>query len=190
MNCCENTKIAANRGHLDCLKKLNSEGCGWDSDTTSAAARTGHLECLKYLHSQGCEWNSNTTSAAAKGGHIECLKYAHENGAEWHEETTFYAAANDHLDCLLYCLDNDCPIDPETLDKLYTSQTNKNLLTNIKLRKILLHPRIKNDITELYFDFVKAIEEYEEYKNKVYTLVASETNLPTDVIKYEIIKYI
>jgi hypothetical protein len=77
------------------------------------------------------------------------------------------------------------------LDILYEDQKDKNLLTNINLRKILLHSRLKNDITvDKYLEFVKTIEEYEEYRNKFYTFLESESNLSTDVIKYEILKYI
>jgi hypothetical protein len=73
---------------------------------------------------------------------------------------------------------------------LYKEQINKNLLINIRLRKVLLHPKIKNNITEKYPKFLKAIKEYEEYINKVYKIVELKTTLPTDIIKYELLKYI
>ena len=131
------------------------------------------------------------TSIAAEKGHLECLKYTHENGCEWDPETTQVAAIYGHLECLFYCLENDCPIHPNILDILYEDQKDKNLLINIKLRKVLLHSRLKNDITvDKYLEFVKTIEEYEEYRNKFYTFLESERNVPTDVIKYEVMKYI
>ena len=37
-----------------------------------------------------------------------------------------------------------------------------------------------------YPKFVKDIEEYEDFINKFYTLLEYESNIPTDVIKYEI----
>jgi hypothetical protein len=218
MNCCKNTVEAAEKGHLECLKFLHENGCPWDSITTYKAVINGHLECLKYAHSQGCEWfenitydaveyghleilkylhsqgcklNYNITCDAVEYGHLEILKYAHSQGCQWNPDTTLIAARILELDCLLYCLENGCPIHHLTLITLSKKQINKNLLTNIKLRKILFHPRIKNDITvDKYPEFVKAIEDYEEYKKKVYTFLESEMNLPTDIIKYEIIKYI
>ena len=196
MNCCQKTSEAAEKGHLECLKTLYSQGVQWDFYTTLAAAEKGHLDCLKYAHENGCKWDYDTMYWAAFYGHLDCLKYAHENGCEWDEYTTSSATHYNHLDCLLYCLENGCPIHPETLNKLYKrpwgvlNEINKNLLTNLLLRKVLLHPKIKNDITEKYPEFLKAIKEYEEYINKVYKLVELKTTLPTDIIKYELLKYL
>jgi hypothetical protein len=191
MNCCRNTAIACEKGHIECLKTLHFKGYGWSYFTIPSAAENGHLDCLKYACEAGCEWNHCTTYVAAIHGHLECLKYMHkQDGCEKDKYTTYWSAKNNHLECLLYCLENVFPIHTETLNELNEKQIDKNLLTNIKLRKILLHPRIKNDITNKYPKFIKAIKEYEEFIKKVYTLAESNTNLPTDVIKYEIIKYI
>ncbi len=215
MNCCEDTFKAAEKGHLECLKTLYSQGVKWDFYTTSITARNGHLECLKYAHKNGCEWHPLTIISATENGHLECLKYAHENGfkfrditwtasrngqleclkyaheneCEWSEYTDYHAAYYGHLECLFYCLENGCPIHPYTLSILCEKQTNKNLLTNLLLRKILLHPKMKNNITE-YQDFVKAIQNYEKHINKVYKLLHLKTTLPTDIIKYELLKYL
>jgi hypothetical protein len=92
----------------------------------------------------------------------------------------------------LYCLENECPIHSKVLDNINDKyKKDNNLLTNINLRKVLFHPRIKKDITvKKYTSFIKAIKNYEEFIKKVYTLLESKINLPTDVIKYKIIKYI
>ena len=47
------------------------------------AAENGHLDCLKYAHEHGCPWNENTCMWAARNGHLDCLKYAHVNGCSW-----------------------------------------------------------------------------------------------------------
>ena len=165
-------------------------------EKTSDASYKQHLECLKKLRSEGVEWDMETIHYAVLNNNLEILKYAHENGCSWGEYTTSSATHYNHLDCLLYCLENGCPIHPETLNKLYKrpwgvlNEINMNLLTNLLLRKILLHSKIKNDISEKYPAFLKAIKEYEEYINKVYKLLHLKTTLPTDIIKYELLKYI
>jgi hypothetical protein len=60
------------------------------------------------------------------------------------------------------------------------------------LRKVLLLPRLKEEIKENseHSEFSKIIKEYEEFISKFYTLLESKSNLPIDVIKYEIMKYI
>ena len=47
----------------------------------------------------------------------------------------------------------------------------------------------KEEIKE-HSEFSKIIKEYEEFISKFYTLLESKSNLPIDVIKYEIMKYI
>ena len=101
--------IAAEYGHLDCLKYLYVNGCPWDGWTCYYAALNGHLECLKYAHENGCPWSIGTCFSAANKGHLECLKYAHENGCLWDNETCYFAAVNGHLDCLEYAHKNGCP---------------------------------------------------------------------------------
>jgi hypothetical protein len=54
-----------------------------------------------------------------------------------------------------------------------------------------LHPIFKNDITvDKYLELYELIKNYEEFINTFYKLLENDTNIPTDVIKYEIMKYI
>jgi len=190
----QTTFYAAANDHLDCLTYCLENGCPWNYTTIWATARYGKLKCLKYLQDKSDhQWDTSITSVAATNGNLEYLKYAHSQGCELNIYTISSAAFNGKLDCLFYCLENDCPISTQTLNNIYKCKfiKDKNLLTNILLRKILLHPRLKNDITvEKYPEFTKAIENYQQFITKVYQFVESETNLPTDVIKYELIKYI
>ena len=59
----------------------------------------------------------------------------------------------------------------------------------LKLIRIIENKTL-NDISEKYSEFLKAIKEYEEYINKVYKIVELKTTLPTDIIKYELLKYL
>jgi hypothetical protein len=195
------TYYIVGKENLECLKYLHSQGCEWHEWTTTYAAETGNLEILKYVHENGCPWDNFTTSKAVKCGHLEILKYAHENGCPWDDKTDSIAATHFEIDCLIYCLENKCPIHLHTLNIIdrkydYESITN-NLIDNIKLRKLLLHPKFKEIKNEFesskkykYLYITEYIKEYEEFINKISQLLKSETNLPTDVIKYEIIKYI
>ena len=183
------TKFAAEKGFLEILKYAHENGCRWDSSTTSSAAEYGHLDCLRYAYEAGCPWAEFTTSSAAFNGNLDCLRYACEAGCPWDNFTTYYAAQNKELKYLFYCLENGCPIHSETLNELYKTQKDKNLVNNIMLRKVLLLPRLKEEIKE-HSEFSKIIKEYEEFISKFYTLLESKSNLPIDVIKYEIMKYI
>lgn len=103
--CCLNLntktcKLAAENGHLNCLKYAHENGCPWDSYTCSNAAENGHLDCLKYAHENGCPWTKFTCLLAAENGHFDCLKYAHENGCPWDGDTCFTAALFSYFDCL------------------------------------------------------------------------------------------
>jgi hypothetical protein len=176
---------------LDCLKYAYENGCPWAPETTFGAAKNGYLDCLKYACEAGCPWAPETTFGAAWNGHLDCLKYAHSQGCPWDDNTIFASTYKDNFECLLYCLENECPIDLKILDLLIKKQKNKNLVMNVLLRKILFNPRLKKNITsKKYPSLNKAIKSYKKYKNNVYRFFEYKTNLPTDIIKYEILKYI
>ena len=43
----------AEKVNVELLEFLRGEGCPWDKKTCSLAAENGHLECLKYAHENG-----------------------------------------------------------------------------------------------------------------------------------------
>ena len=55
---------------------IHERGCPWDKWTCCVAAENGHLECLKYAREHGCDWDADTCARAAKKGYLECLEYA------------------------------------------------------------------------------------------------------------------
>jgi hypothetical protein len=131
--------LAAEHGHLDCLRYIRESGCRWNALVLANSAYNGHLECLRYALENGCdpllptmittsaansgqldclkylreekqfEWDYQTTAAAAGKGSLECLKYAHENGCNWDETTCQLAASSGHLECLKYAHEHGCP---------------------------------------------------------------------------------
>jgi hypothetical protein len=105
---CIDCDMAAEKGHLECLKYVHENGCQWNSNTCAYAARNNHLECLKYLHENGCKWNTYTHNQAAYNGHLDCLKYAHENGCPWNYKTCENAEWNCQFECLKYACENGC----------------------------------------------------------------------------------
>jgi hypothetical protein len=119
------------------------------------------------------------------------------NGCSLDDCITWIAAEMGHLNCLLYCLDNNFPIHTDTLIALNRFNNgliklNLNLLENIKLRSILFHKRLQGTTYYLYQlqNFTSAKEEYINYINKIQNVLELKTNLPTDVIKYNILKII
>jgi hypothetical protein len=162
---------------------------------TATAALYKHLECLKKLHSQGVEWHPETTLYAAKINNLEILKYVHENGCPWHQDTIDEDCEIRSLEIIFYCLENKCPIwSFDFFEKINnnnrkTKNNKNNLLINIPLRKVVLHSRVKKDIMS-FNPFRKLIPEYEEFINKVHKILELKTTLPTNIIKYEVMKYI
>ncbi|XP_060845604.1 uncharacterized protein LOC132925207 [Rhopalosiphum padi] len=106
--------IAADKGHVDCLRVAHVAGMPWNSHTMTAA---GNIECLSYAHQNGCEtanvelmasfsgwklsmlqytyaWQhhfdfpTNMCSLAARFGNVEVLKCLRELGLEWDVSTT------------------------------------------------------------------------------------------------------
>ena len=76
---------AAVGGHLDVLKWLHKEGCGFSNIATWNAAKGGHLEMLQWMRSQDppAHWDEFTCAFAAAGGHLETLKWLHSEGCPW-----------------------------------------------------------------------------------------------------------
>ena len=86
--CCNNYQQAAWLGHLDCMWSLRDRRLHpWTEASCTLAAEGGHLECLKYLRKLGCPWSEKTSAAAAAAGHLKCLVYAWSHGCPYSAET-------------------------------------------------------------------------------------------------------
>ena len=105
--------LAAENGHLECLKHLHEEvKVPWDWGTAACAAKNGHLHILEYLVERKYDkYLKNACEFAAAKGHLDCLKYLHETAkAPWDSDVALYAYDLNKPQCLQYLLDNDCPL--------------------------------------------------------------------------------
>jgi len=105
--------LAAENGHLECLKYLHEEAkAPWNSSTASWAASNGHLHILEYLVERKFDkYSELACERAAEFGHLDCLKYLHETAkAPWDSWDVYFAHKNNHSECLQYLLDNNCPL--------------------------------------------------------------------------------
>jgi hypothetical protein len=212
------TYYAAEKGHLECLKYLHEKvGCPWSSETTKAAAENGHLECLKYAHKNGCPWSSETIWGAFQLGYLSCLKYAFEAGFLFDLNKSAFivmdpdrlgpeyislnplipkiAITQKQLKCLLYCLDNpkvNISFN-EVLDVLHVSEDylDFNLVNNIDLRNILLHPKLKDKIEKENYPFLtKAIKEYKKYLFEFQDVLINKIYVTKDIVNHILMLYI
>ena len=106
--------IAAQFGHLECLKYLHEEAkVPWDEYTAVWAAGKGQLHILEYLVERKYDKYDTLACerAASYGPHLDCLKYLHETAkAPWDEDAVWEAHHNNQTECLQYLLDNNCPL--------------------------------------------------------------------------------
>lgn len=96
------SNLAANLGHIKCLKFLHGMDCVMDATTCESAAEGGHLDCLEYAHKSGCALTPNVMNLAAKHGQFECLLYAHQNGCKYDNLIKLSAIEGGNDDCIEY----------------------------------------------------------------------------------------
>lgn len=125
-----NTRAAAYRGHLECLRALYENGCPWDSGATSEAASRGQLSCLKYLVENGCPVTMYAMRYAVWDGHYECLKYLHEHGCPpCGSDDVIIGLRRGNPECYRYFTTNIAPID---IDKLYEEPIPQEIEMDLK----------------------------------------------------------
>ena len=112
MTCCETCAVAAEKGHLKCLKELRAAGNGWDEETTNHAALKGNLEILSYAHENGCPFSSKICLSAAYSDQLPCLEYVRNHGAQWDCASFIYDVAFCEFPIIKYAIDNLCIITP------------------------------------------------------------------------------
>ena len=116
---------AAKGGHLDVIKFLREERCGYDNRSAFAAARLGHPRCLELLYDICTEnearWRPNDVCASAvSSDRIDVLKTAWALEPEMYDsfDNPFMsfsvppmqrAAYRGRIDMMEWLLDNGCP---------------------------------------------------------------------------------
>lgn len=102
----ETCNVAAENGHLDCLRFAHEAGFPLSVRICEWAAGAGHLDCLQYAYkacgSDGPKYGTGICSYAAWKGHLDCLIWLHEAGCPWDALTTEHAADGGHFECLRY----------------------------------------------------------------------------------------
>ena len=118
--------IAAESGHLPCLKYLYDKGFPWNKDVLRRTAFSGNTKCLSFAIENGAHETllrdepdrkapeEDVFIWAAEGGHVACLQMLHENAFSWCEQVCSKAASVDNLGCLKWLHENGCPWDEAT----------------------------------------------------------------------------
>ena len=103
---------AAYVGNLEMLKYCFANGCPYDETTACrVAARKGHLDCLRFLFEKvkpSRETEKEAATAATACGHLDILKYfVEERKIPGHRKTLCLgrSALEGHLDCLKYLVE-------------------------------------------------------------------------------------
>jgi len=134
---------AAQAGHVQILKLLRENGCGWNKWVCLTAARNGHLEVLKWAWENGAPWHLKNcaekqicftsigappyTMPIALSGHLEVLRFAIEKGGNFHRYTCRFAAERRDLEMLQWAREHGAPWDEEVCDIAASNQDLKML---------------------------------------------------------------
>ena len=113
----EACKVAAIKGHLDCVRFLFDKvkpSRETDKEVAMQAAGLGHTDILKYFVQErkiSDEGKSNCVTSAAKFGQLDCLKYLVEEAKvplnDW--GYVAYTRYDEHPECENYLLEKGCP---------------------------------------------------------------------------------
>jgi len=103
---------AARTGNLEMLKYCFANDCPYDEKTACViAAEQGHLDCLRFLFNKikpSRETEKDAAETAAQYGRIDILKYLVEERKISDDAKTacvFYSVFKGHLDCLKYMVE-------------------------------------------------------------------------------------
>jgi hypothetical protein len=114
-SCCLSIDLAAEKGHLDCVKFAFERGAVPTVVTFELATRNGRLECMKYLHQHGCKWDSKIGFCAVYGKNFDCVKFVFEtmrvprcNPVDL--DLCACAADDGNFDCLKYLVEQGFPV--------------------------------------------------------------------------------
>ena len=82
------------------------------------AAQFGHLRCLRWCISVGMKLDKLIMEAAAEAGHLEIVCWLKRNGCPWDGGACDRAAYEGHLDVFIYLVQNGCPFDADECSEM------------------------------------------------------------------------
>ena len=126
----ESCPVAAQEGHLDCLRFLFDKvkpSRETEQSSATAAAREGRIDILKYfVEERKIPGHVKTLCLvqSALGGHLDCLKYLVEEAKAVFVKYSpiAYARYKEHTECLHYLREKGCP---EPTDEQYAARVEK-----------------------------------------------------------------
>ena len=102
--------IVWGRGFTGILNEFNLE-IEMSGQLINIAAENGHIECLRLLLDAKAPIDPKATYWAASNGHLEFLRLLLDAKAPIDSGATYWAAYNGHVGCLRLLLDAKAPID-------------------------------------------------------------------------------
>jgi hypothetical protein len=124
-------KVAAAKGHLDCLRFLFDKvkpSRGTEVVVALGAAKYGHLGILKYLVEERKIPDRAKVDCMCNAGygHLDCLQYLVEEAKVPLDDWQYIASAryDEHPDCVHYLQEKGCP---EPTDEEYARYVAKKL---------------------------------------------------------------
>jgi hypothetical protein len=105
--------LAAQKGHLSCLRQAHEKGCPWDVFTLYEAIKHHHLDCFFYAVEKGCPHTSLVTYYVAREGNVALMDYCRKKGILFHESSLREATKYGHLVLVQYLLEHNSPWDEE-----------------------------------------------------------------------------
>ena len=127
-------KLAAGKGHLDCVRFLFDKvkpSRETEKEAAMQAACSGHVDILKYLVEERKILNdlylNYCVATAARNGRLDCLKYLVEEAKAPGNDWEYIAEARyfKHPECENYLLEKGCPEPTDEQYAFYVKQYPK-----------------------------------------------------------------
>jgi hypothetical protein len=130
---CTNCKMAAERGHLECIKRLEKLGYSCGHYEAMTAAEHGHLECILETALGNRSLINTICLLAARHGHLHIVKHFDETTYVDNKSVIAEAAMHDHLHIvthLLKALDDEEKLDTSLLSTATSLECMKLMMSS------------------------------------------------------------
>ncbi len=102
INNCDIIDIAAENGHVEMVKYLETKGLKCSQDGINSAAHHGDVKMVKYLYQQGLRCNQNGIDEAALHGYVKMIEYLYTKGLKCSQDGINRAAHQGHVKMVKY----------------------------------------------------------------------------------------